>query len=87
MAMWSAVTSVLGYSESEQGVVVTEVEPNGLAARVGIRPRNLIVAVGDTEVSDIADFREAMAKADLSKGVRLQINSDGARRFVFLKTR
>jgi serine protease Do len=81
------LASRLGYDPTEQGVVVTEVQPNSLAARVGIRPQNLIVAVGKRKVTNVRDFREATADADLSRGVRLQVKADGARRYVFLKSR
>jgi hypothetical protein len=38
-----------------------------------------------TPVANVKDFREAMDKADLSQGVRLQIKTEGGSRFVFLR--
>ena len=75
----------LGADEHEQGVVVTEVEPGGLAARLGIRPQNVIVAVGETPVANSNEFRTAMSKVDLSQGIRLQVKADGVSRYVFLR--
>jgi len=75
----------LGYEEDEQGVVVTRVAPNSLAARVGIAPRDVIMAINATAIRDLGDYREAMQDRDLDSGVRMQIKRDGVRRFVFLK--
>jgi serine protease Do len=77
----------LGYEGDEQGVVVAEVEPGGPAASLGIRPKDLIVAVGGEPIRNASDFRKALDKNDLSKGIRLQVVRDGARRFVFAKVR
>ncbi|MCU0875272.1 MAG: DegQ family serine endoprotease [Pirellulaceae bacterium] len=76
----------LGYDQNQQGVVITAVDPNSMAARTGLRPRDLVVDVDGTAVRNLRDFREAMAKADTAKGVRLQVMRDGSRRFVFLKS-
>ena len=69
-----------------KGVVVTEVAPGGLAYFAGIRPGDVIVAVQDHDVSDLAGFQAEFRKHDLKAGVRLQLSSDGVRRFVFLKS-
>jgi serine protease Do len=75
----------LGHKEDQQGVVITSVDPTSLAARAGLRPRDLIVDVDDKPVLNASDFREAIAQADIAKGVRLEVIRDGSRRFVFLK--
>lgn len=76
----------LGYEQDQQGVVITDVDPTSIAARARLRPRDLVIDVDGKPVRNIRDFREAMAKADTAKGVRLQVMSEGSRRFVFLKT-
>jgi serine protease Do len=75
-----------GLSANESGVVVTHVEPGSLAARVGIRAGDLIVAVGNKTVRDLKDYRDAMKNVDLKRGVRLQVMREGTRRFVFIRT-
>ncbi len=73
-----------GYPENTRGVVVTE--SRGVARMAGIRPGELIVAVGDQPVSSLQQFRKALAKHDLKKGVRLRLKGpDGFTRFVFLQ--
>jgi len=76
----------LGYEQNQQGVVITDVDPTSIAARTGLRPRDLVVDVDGKAVSNIRDFREAMSKADTAKGVRMQVMREGSRRFVFLKS-
>lgn len=48
----------------EDGVVVTKVEPNSRAARAGIRPGDLIRRVGKRKVSNLSEFRGAVAELD-----------------------
>ena len=75
------------YDANEPGVIVAEVDPDSLAARGGIRPGDVMVAVGSKAIESIADFREAIGDSDPQKGIRLQVKRDGVRRFVFLRQR
>jgi serine protease Do len=77
----------LGYEGDEHGVVVTEVEPGSVAASLGIRPNDVIVSVGSQEIHGAADFRKVLENNELSKGIRLQVMRDGAKRFVFAKVK
>lgn len=70
---------------NERGVVITKVESNSLAERAGIRAGDVLLAVGDRSVDNVADFNEAVRDINLALGVRLQLKSDGVRRFVFLR--
>lgn len=76
----------LGYDEDVKGVVVTEVERGSAAASVGIRARDVIVSVGGHEVTDAAGFRKALEDNDLKRGIRMQVMSEGSRRFVFIRS-
>lgn len=67
------------------GLIVTEVAPQGVAAKSEIRPGDIIVSVNGKEVTTIAQFRDAIAKGDLAKGIRLVIESQGMERFAFLR--
>jgi serine protease Do len=75
----------LGYEGDQHGVVVTEVQPGSVAASLGIRPNDVIVAVGSRQIQGVDDFRNALDNNDLSKGIRFQVMRDGAKRFVFAK--
>jgi serine protease Do len=73
--------------EGTKGVVVTDVETGSVAANALIQPGDVIVSVAGNPINSVAEYREAMGKADLATGVRLQVERGGARRFVFLRSR
>jgi serine protease Do len=75
-----------GVAENQSGVVVTEVTPGSIAAEAGLRPGDVIVSVGASSVANVAEFRGAVDKAELEQGVRLQVNRQGMRRFVIIKS-
>lgn len=68
------------------GVVVTNVAPGSLAARVGIERGDVVVAVGGDLTGSVDEFRNAMSKQDLKSGIRLQLMRDGMKRFVFVRS-
>ena len=76
----------LGLSTDTHGVVVTRVDPNGLAYLAGIEPGNVILDVQGEPVANVAQFREQLAKHDLKSGVRLLVQAGEARRFVLLQS-
>ncbi|WP_439363964.1 Do family serine endopeptidase [Bradyrhizobium sp. DASA03005] len=68
----------------QNGVVVTEVDPQGPAAQRGIRTGDVIVNVGGKAVSSVGEVRSELAQAKSSgkRSVLLQIRSAEATRFV-----
>lgn len=68
-----------------EGLVITEVSPQGLAAKAEIRPGDIIVSINGQEITTITQFKEALAKGDLKKGVRMVVESQGMERFAFLR--
>ncbi len=71
--------------ENVKGALVTEVKPGSLAAKAGIRAGDVIVAVGGKSVTSVDELHAAMKHQDVKKGVRMQVLTEGIRRFVFLK--
>jgi serine protease Do len=65
--------------------VVTEVAPQGLAAKAEIRPGDIVVSINGKEIATITDFKDALAKGDLKKGIRMVVESQGMERFAFLR--
>jgi serine protease Do len=68
-----------------RGVIVSEVDPQGLAARADIQPGDIVVSVNGKKVDTVAAFREAVEKGDIKKGIRLVIESQGMERFALLR--
>lgn len=66
------------------GVVVTEVDPNGPAAARGIRSGDVILDVGGKAVSSPADVRDglAAAKTENRKAVLMRVKGEQGVRFV-----
>ena len=71
----------LGLDDSVDGVVITSLDGNGLAADAGLEVGDVIMQVGDTAVHSPADVDHAI-KASKSDAVLMQIARDGARIFV-----
>jgi serine protease Do len=80
------LASQLGLDNGARGVAVTKVEPGSLAARVAIERGDIVVTVGDEEISNVKQFREAMSQQNLKDGIRLQVMRDGIKRFVFVRS-
>jgi serine protease Do len=72
-----------------EGVLVVAVEKGTVAAKHGVRPGDIITSIttsgGQQAIRTPKQFREAIKKADSSKGVILNLTSDGASRFEVLK--
>ncbi len=79
------IAARLRLQSDEQGDVATQVEPASMAEKPGIRPGDVVVAVGPDRVATLSEFREALARHELEKGVRLRLRTEGMQRFVFLK--
>jgi serine protease Do len=73
-------------NDSGKGVVVTDVEPDGLASERGLQAGDVIVAVNNTEVASAEDIsKAATASANLGrKSVLVQVETENGSRFVAL---
>ncbi|RMG39103.1 MAG: DegQ family serine endoprotease [Planctomycetota bacterium] len=77
----------LGYDRDQKGVVVTELDPNGLAALSGLRRGDVIVDINGMAIRSVSDFKKALQKFDLKEGIRLTVKSGDFHRFVFIQKR
>ena len=68
-----------------RGLVITEVDPQGLAAKADLQPGDIVVSVNDSEVATLSDFKAALEKSDSKKGILLVVESRGMERFALLK--
>ena len=70
----------------QQGVIVTDVADNSLAAAQDIQREDVITEVDGKRVTNVASFREALKKADPNKGILLYLDRNGSKTFAVLKT-
>jgi len=71
--------------EGEEGVLVTSVEPGGVAWRAGIRGGILIVSVNRKPVAFVREFESALAEADKNKAILMRIRGQEISRYVTLR--
>ncbi|MEY2488997.1 MAG: serine protease Do [Verrucomicrobiota bacterium] len=69
----------------QQGVIVTDVADNSLAAAQDIQREDVITEVDGKRVTNVASFREALNKADPRKGILLYLDRRGSKTFAVLK--
>jgi serine protease Do len=76
----------LGYPQKTEGVLITEVEPNSVAGEAGLRSGTLLLKVDQQLVKNAAEAQQAVDKANLEKGVLLQVRTaQGGTFYVLLK--
>jgi serine protease Do len=63
----------LGLPEKTEGAVISEVEPQSVAAEAGLRSGLLILKVDQTHVKNVVEARKALEKGSLEKGILLQV--------------
>jgi S1-C subfamily serine protease len=68
-----------------QGVIVTDVADNSIAAQQGIEREDVITEVDGKVITDAKTFREALNKADPKRGVLLYLDRKGSKTFAVLK--
>jgi serine protease Do len=70
-----------------EGVVVTEVDPNGIASDQGVKTGDVILEVGGKKVADPADIRSALkdAQKDGKRTILMRVKSGDATKFVALR--
>jgi serine protease Do len=73
--------------EMTEGVIVTEVEKGSPAEREGIEPGDIITEVDRQPVTHPKQFKDALKKADLKKGVVINLVGERGARFEILKDR
>jgi S1-C subfamily serine protease len=69
----------------EQGVIVTDVAENSIAAAQDIRREDVITEVDGKSVTNVASFRDALTKANPTRGILLYLDRKGSRTFAVLK--
>ncbi|MCO6431902.1 MAG: DegQ family serine endoprotease [Deltaproteobacteria bacterium] len=69
-----------------QGVLVTAVRPDSVAAAAGMQSGDIILSINGKGIESAEEFLTAIKESDLEKGVRLVVENRGMERFVFLRS-
>jgi S1-C subfamily serine protease len=69
----------------DQGVIVTDVAENSLAAAQDIQREDVITEVDGRKITSLGSFKDALNKADPRKGVLLYLDRKGSKTFAVLK--
>jgi len=75
----------LGYKD-RQGLVISEVDPNGAAAEAGLQPGYLIEEVQKVKVSSLAELQEVMQQSGTENRVLLRVRAGQSSRYIVLKS-
>jgi serine protease Do len=70
--------------KKDEGVVITEVQPGSEAAKKGLRPGDIILQVGDKEISSVREFDKVFEKYEKGDTVLLFIQRKNLKLFVAL---
>ncbi len=68
--------------ETDNGVVVTDVDPRSRAARNGVRPGDVVVKVGNRAIENIRDYRRALNEYKKGETVLLRLERGDTVRLV-----
>jgi len=78
-----------GWTETPKGAMVVQVDPAGEAARLDIRPGDVIVSVQGQTIETANDLQEALKKVSLGEGFRMYVLSSpkrgGVGRYVYVQ--
>ena len=64
--------------KDKRGVIVTDVQPGSPAQNADIRSGDVIKEIGRRPIKNLADFKEAMKKANIKEGVVLLVTRENA---------
>ena len=67
-----------------KGVVVTDVDPNGIAAESGVQPNDVIEKVNGKATTTVAELKTAIERTD-GKPVLVLVNRQGQSLFLTLR--
>ena len=71
--------------EQQNGVVITDVSPGGVASLANLQAGDLILEADHQKVSNVSDFEQILAKAKNKDSVLLLVNHQGTTVFVVLQ--
>jgi len=83
--MTDALADQLGY-KGLSGALIMHVDRGQIAAEAGLREGMLITRVGNTPIKSVAEFREAIEKESLERGITLEVQTQDGSQIVTLRS-
>lgn len=78
------ISKQLGYTQKEEGIVITKIKPGSPAATAGLRPGFIIQAINHKKVSTVEDFNDAVNQPD-TKRLLLLVRQGNVTKFYSIK--
>jgi len=72
-----ALARRFGY-EGEEGVLITDIDSDGLAASMGVEKGDLLQSINDKEIRSVAQLQKVISSIDLKGRLTLQLKSGNA---------
>jgi len=69
----------------DSGVVISRIDPDGLAAEGGLRTGDIILQVDNYDINTVKDFHRALKKAEKKRLIRFLIQRRNSRIFVVMR--
>lgn len=78
----------ISVADTKNGVAISDIDPDGVAAERGIKPGDIVVSINNKEVSKASEVSEFLTDvtSGKKKAVLIQLKSDDQTRFVALPT-
>jgi serine protease Do len=74
-----------GYPETEQGVIIFQVDPGSVADEAGLKPGDVIKEVNRKPVNSLKDYRDAIKDSSLQEGILFFVTRKQGSFFVVVK--
>ena len=75
-----------GYQDIKEGLIITSIKRNSLAAKAGLRPGMLLIQVNQQRIKTAKDFHDSMESAKNNKHILLLVRFQNVTRFITVKT-
>ncbi len=80
------VAKELGYESAGSGLLVSDLDPNGVAAQSGITRGYVIEKVGGNKIASVKDLEAALKSVSLKEGVAVLVNTPIGKQFVAVQS-
>ena len=79
------IAQSFGYAETEQGVIISKVDPGSVADEAGLKSGDVIKEVNREPIASIKDYHDAMKDASAQKGILIFVDRKGGSFFIVVK--